>query len=372
MTTKSRTTKHKTKIGRIYKKWRVLADGSRSEQATWTVRYKHKDYATGETDPKKAEKFLLRLASQIADGVVEPKLKQPEGVVLVSQIFDTLHANGRKKDLATAREREGQVNLHLLPFFGAMDAGSLTTEDIDRYIDERLASQPKPKPATINKELAALKRALNLAKKSTPPKIKHFPTIEMLKVSNTRKGFLKPVQYAALKATLPDYLRPVFITGYYFGARREEILQLEIKDVELDGDTPQFRLYEEATKNGDGRVIPLARGEMLDTLKAQIEMTRRDFPGCPWVFHNQGERMFTFYKAWESAVAGADGVPDDLLFHDLRRTAVRNMIRAGIPRGIARAISGHKTEAVFERYNITDETDLRTAAAAMAAFNQVA
>jgi hypothetical protein len=62
-------TKHESKIGRIYKKWNTLPDGTRQDQSTWTVRYKGKDYATGATDAKEAEKFLTRLGDETAHGV---------------------------------------------------------------------------------------------------------------------------------------------------------------------------------------------------------------------------------------------------------------------------------------------------------------
>lgn len=95
------------------------------------------------------------------------------------------------------------------------------------------------------------------------------------------------------------------------------------------------------------------------------QKTERDqlFPDCPWVFRYTDRQIGSHIKGWAKGCnnAGLAG----LHFHDLRRSAVRNMERAGIPRNVAMAVSGHRTEAVYRRYDIVNSQDLRNAAAKM-------
>src|SRR5207247_2678351 len=80
---------------------------------------------------------------------------------------------------------------------------------------------------------------------------------------------------------------------------------------------------------------------------------------CPWVFPYRGKRFKSFKTTWKKACAKV-GIPW-VIPHDFRRTAMRNLVRAGISERIAMQMTGHKTRSVFDRYNIVSEGDLREA-----------
>jgi integrase len=106
---------------------------------------------------------------------------------------------------------------------------------------------------------------------------------------------------------------------------------------------------------------------MAELRKYTDEAQQRTGQIIPWVFHHEGKPIGSFRKKWESAVRKA-GLPGRL-FHDFRRSAVRNLVRAGVPAKIAMQLTGHKTRSIFERYNITEESeDLNNAVARLAEY----
>lgn len=195
-------------------------------------------------------------------------------------------------------------------------------------------------------------------------KLSHRPYLPMLRENNVRTGFFEPNEFLGLAKVLPIYLRPMVTFAYYTGWRKREILGLKWNQVDLQEQI--IRLNPEQAKNGFGRIVAL-EGELLAILKDQYEARKVVRLGeqvptliCPYVFHNKGKRIKDFRSAWQSALARAK--LGNKIFHDLRRTAVRNMVRAGVPERVAMMISGHKTRSVFDRYNIVSEEDLRDAA----------
>jgi integrase len=213
--------------------------------------------------------------------------------------------------------------------------------------------------ATINRELSALKRMFNLAAKQTPPQVDRVPYIPMLKENNARKGFFEHDEFLKLRNALSSHLRGFVTFGYKVGWRVSEISGLTWNRV--DRNRGNVRLEVGETKNDEARTVYLD-----DVLKRVFDhqwQTRKTVKKIlPYVFLNDKstDRIKRFDKTWKNAcIKSGLGIR---LFHDFRRTAVRNMIRSGVPERVAMMIAGHKTRSVFDRYNIVSDHDLKLAA----------
>jgi integrase len=248
------------------------------------------------------------------------------------------------------------VEKNLRPFFGRTRAIRLSTDLMDRYRVKR-RHEDGVTDATVNRELSILRTAFHNARKRTPPKVYAVPYFPMVKETTVRKGFLSDEIYAKLRDALEHELKALFISGYVTGIRKGELLDIQWPQVDFEIDL--IHLEPDETKNGEGRSVPILDGDMRDSLIAAKKERDENWPDSPWVFNRRGKQIKDFRIGWENACKVA-GVPE-LNFHDLRRTAVRNMRRDGVPQVIRMKISGHKTDSMERRYNIVDGDDLAVA-----------
>jgi integrase len=236
---------------------------------------------------------------------------------------------------------------HLRSWFGMDRALNISSDRVRKYVIVR--QEEGAANSSINYELAVLKRMFRLAIKNAPQ-----PEIKLLEVRNARQGFVDPADFNRLHAALPESLQDAIRFLYLSGWRVGEMRSLEWKDVNLLQNEIHLRL--ENSKNKRPRMLALG-GELAEIF-ARIQSGRR--LDCPFVFHRDGKPIGDIRKVWATACRAA-GLR--LLVHDLRRSAIRNMVRSGTPEGVAMSISGHQTRSVFERYNIISKKDQEAAIA---------
>jgi integrase len=236
---------------------------------------------------------------------------------------------------------------------------------------------------TINRELAVLGRMLRLAVEHGT--LARVPKIRKLTEAAPRAGFVEPAQFAAIRCRLPEDLQAAVTIAFTYGWRRDEILTLERRQLDLDAGT--LTLDVGSAKNGEGREVDLT-DELHGMLAAQVArvqaLERQLGRVIPYLFPHLrgtralregvkrrapvlGEPMRDFRRAWATACQAA-GVPG-LLKHDLRRSAVRRMVNGGMSERVAMSLTGHKTRAVFDRYHIVSRADRRAAVALLNGLN---
>jgi integrase len=303
------------------------------------------------TDEREARAVLRQRLVEVRQGVHSWRLDRLHVDSLLDDLLADyeLHNPKSLEDFAVP-----YVKKHLRPFFGKLRVPQVTT-DLLRHYQIRKRAQGLS-DATVNRTMALLRRSFHLGAEATPRKVVVIPKFPMFTENNVRTGFLEHEQYRSLLVELPAELQPLFVVGYHVGNRCGELLALKWAQVDLT--VRQIRLRRGETKNDEGRVLPIY-GDMVTVLELAKEQRDREFPRCPWVFHRLGRHILNFRKSWESACRRAN--LGKLQFHDLRRSAIRNLVRAGVPERVAMQISGHKTRAVFDRYNIVSERDIREA-----------
>lgn len=325
-------------MGRIFKRGPIY----------WIAYYhrgtEHRESSRSDSEAK-ARKLLKKRIGEVANGhLIGPSEERLGFDDLAKMLITDYEINSRRSvDSARLSIR------HLREFFGLYRAIDITPDRISAYV--RARQEEDAANGSINRELAALKRAFTLATRAG--KLGSAPYIPLLEENNSRRGFLDHGSFLAMRDGLPAHLKDPVTFLYLSGWRVSEMRTLEWRDVDLADH--QVRLRPEESKNKHGRVLPL-RGELREIFGRARQNRRAE---CPFVFHDEGEPIGDFRKAWKTACKKA-GI-SAIIVHDLRRTAVRNMVRAGIPERVAMELSGHKTRRIFDRYNIVSDEDLNAA-----------
>src|SRR5262245_39616257 len=345
-------------MGRIYQpEWIDKKTGQKRASPTWWISYsvrgkliRESAHSTKESDGRK---LLKKRLGEVALGKpVGPDVEKTTFEEMAVMIIDDYKANDRRS-LARVEDAIG----HLREYFGDYRAAEITGDKITAYKAYR--QDQKAANSTINNELSALSRMFTLGIMSN--KVAGRPHIEKLAVNNTRTGFFENAQFAAILKFLPDHYHAVVETGFITGWRMaDELFTRQRHHVDLNAGW--LRLDPGETKNDEGRMFPLTP-RLREVLEKQIAKTEalQKAKGeiIPWLFHRDAKPIKGFRKAWKSACKLA-GIPGKIP-HDFRRTAVRNLERAGVPRSAAMKMVGHKTQAIYQRYAIADESMLKDA-----------
>ena len=346
-------------MGSIYKRtWKNRTTGGIVEGSTWWLQYYRNGIAVresaGTSSQAEAKRLLNLREGDVAKGIpVTPKMGRIRFSELAEDVVNDYLVNRRR----SLKDVKGRLNLHILPFFGEARASAITTTDFRRFIAKR--QQEGASNGEINRELTAIKRAFNLGCQAG--RILARPYIPMLKENNVRTGFFGREQFESIRDHLPEDIQPVATFAYITGWRiRSEVLPLPLCQVDFNVGT--VRLEPGTTKNEEARIFPFTEElrAVFESQRAKADALKKEGVICPWVFHRHGKRIKEFRRSWKTACEKA-GLPGRIP-HDFRRTAVRNLVRAGIPEAVAMKMTGHKTRSVFERYNIVNEGDLVEAA----------
>lgn len=326
--------------------------GSRFYWVCYYVNGKAVRESSGSEKITDAQNLLKEKNGQVVSGnFVSPKVQR----ITVAELFEAVVRDYENNGKTVAWVKY-VWKLHLEPFFGDMRAANVDTDQITKYISARKTD--KAANGTINRELALLRRAFTLGYKSKPRKVSALLDLSehMLEENNVRTGFVTEEQYRTLaeKAAGQLWLRAMLALGYTYGFRKAELLNMKMGQVDLLART--IRLNPGETKNGEGRTVTLTDACYL----LVVELARKKQPDDSLLTRSSGEPVRDFRGAW-AALTEAAKMPG-LLFHDLRRSAVRNMVRRGVTERVAMRISGHKSRSVFDRYDIVSESDLADAA----------
>jgi integrase len=335
---------------------RVFRRGGR-----WWIAYYHEGREIRESSRTDNEQVAARLLKDRLAAIYTGSFVGPQQArVTVGELIETLRVEMEARGLKGWYAIKG-IFPRLSAALGHHRAAALTPEMLLRY---DLALRDKGlAPSTRQSYLGLLKSAFKVGVRHRRiALVPDFPRLGALR--NARRGFVEPEVFAEILPNLPPIGREIATFAYASAWRQAEVLGLTWDAV--DRRSQEIRLAD--TKNDRPRLLALT-GDLTKLIERRWRRRAVGDRMARWVFHHRGGRPVSptaLRKWWRTATAAA-GHPG-VLFHDLRRSGVRNLIRAGVSEPVAMSISGHESAAIFRRYNITSVDDQRRALAATQAY----
>lgn len=357
-------------MGSIYKQ--KNKDGTLKSKYWWIKYYRHGKpirESARSTDYDHARKLMKMREGRVAEG-------KPLGINMEKVTIDELaqdYLNDYQANERRSIKRAREIVKNLTKFFSGARVANITTDKIRAYQVRRKTQLKKNGQAvsngTINRELGGLKHMLNLGAKNTPPKVAAIPYIPMLEEAPARSGFFERDEFLSIRGRLPDHAKIPVTIAFYTGMRSGEIFSLRWDQIKLNENEEAGKIMLESgqVKNKTQRTI-FFNDDLYRVLARAKKIRDERYPRCPWVCHRKGERLKSIRRTWRTTTeaVGLEG----MRMHDFRRTGIRDMVSAGVPEKVAMTISGHKTRSVFDRYNIVNETNLKTAAEMIRVYHQ--
>ena len=278
--------------------------------------------SSGETDYSRADRKLKILEGRLAaNAPITPRTNRDTFDALLSAVI-TDYAIKERRSIEDLTRR---IRLHLNPMLGHLPAGKVKSSVISEYVLERKRSHAAN--GTVNRELAIIKRAFNLGKRSGA--VSDVPYIEMLPEDNERETYVSRQQFHAIVRHVKPVVASILRTAYITGWRIDSILKLEWRYVDLEAGF--VLLPARRTKNRKAVRWPLMMGlrEVLEERRRETDAAeRKNSRLIPWVFHRNGQPVRSIRTAWIRA-RDKVGVPGYVI-HDLRGTATVNLLEAGV------------------------------------------
>lgn len=294
--------------------------------------------STETSDKKLAEAILGKLRVKIVEGRFFDVSEEKDRTF--NEMMDRYLQEKTGTKAPTSSQRDEQCLAHLRPVFGTLTLAEVTPKLLARYKAQR---RQQAKPATVNKELALVRHAFNVAMREWEwCRDNPMRRVSLEKVRNERDRWLSPEEEIRLLTHSVPWLQDILVFALNTGMRKGEILGLEWRAVDLHREV----LVVMKSKNGEKRTVPL-NTSLVQLLKRKGAVrTKESFVFTTSCGTRIDDRNLT--RALYSAIKKAEIT--DFRFHDLRHTFATRLAQAGVDLYKVQRLLGHKSASMTQRY----------------------